>query len=182
MWRTLTAFLICVLFSCCTPSSVEEWRKGAEAGDANAQLMVGKAYANGNGVAKDAAEALKWFRMAAEKGGAEAQFEVGCAYANGQGTAKNPGVAAQWYRKAAEQGHWGGQEFLGTLYLDGDGVPRDFVEGYAWICLAAGSGYSPYSGKHKAMLEKELTAAQIAQGKARFTKLAAQIEEHRKRR
>ncbi len=40
----------------------------AEQGDAQAQLNLGVCYWNGNGVAKDYAEAVKWFRKAAEQG------------------------------------------------------------------------------------------------------------------
>ena len=43
--------------------------------------MVGVAYANGQGVGKDDAEAVKWFRKSAEQGYDEAQTELGFMYA-----------------------------------------------------------------------------------------------------
>ena len=62
-----------------------ELRVRAEQGDAPAQFMLGRMYANGDGVPQDAAEAVRWYRLAAEQGLAEAQFNLGVMYANGQG-------------------------------------------------------------------------------------------------
>ncbi len=47
---------------------VSEYRKLADQGNAEAQLRLGKMYADGTGVAKDLAEALKWYRKAADHG------------------------------------------------------------------------------------------------------------------
>ena len=62
-------------------------------------------YDNGQGVAKDDAEAVKWYRKAAEQNDAWAQFNLGYCYANGQGVAKDKVEAVKWYRKAAEQNY-----------------------------------------------------------------------------
>ena len=51
-------------------------RSHAEAGAANAQLELGKAYAIGVGVPRDDAEALRWYQKAADQGSAEARFLV----------------------------------------------------------------------------------------------------------
>ena len=40
----------------------------AEAGDANAQLLLGVMYDHGKGVLEDDKEAVKWYRKAAEQG------------------------------------------------------------------------------------------------------------------
>ena len=61
-------------------------------------------YANGLGVAKDEAEAVKWYRKAAEQGNAYGQNNLGKMYANGLGVAKDEAEAVKWFRKAAEQG------------------------------------------------------------------------------
>jgi TPR repeat protein len=42
-------------------------------------------YANGEGVPKDAVEAVKWWHLAAEQGDAGAQANLGFMYENGQG-------------------------------------------------------------------------------------------------
>lgn len=45
-------------------------------GDAIAQYNLGVCYYNGNGVAKDQAEAVKWWRKDAEQGHEEAKYEL----------------------------------------------------------------------------------------------------------
>ena len=50
-----------------------EYYDKAVAGDALAQCLLGHCYLNGEGVTKDYAEAVKWFRKAAEQGQAEAK-------------------------------------------------------------------------------------------------------------
>src|SRR5689334_23216809 len=47
-----------------TRPSIEAIRKAAENGDATAQCGLGSCYLNGDGVPKDQAEAVKWFRKA----------------------------------------------------------------------------------------------------------------------
>ena len=76
---------------------------------------MGVMYAEGDGVAKDLEEAIKWWRKAADQGDANAQFNLGWAYSNGEGVAKDSEEAAEWFRKAAEQGHAGAQRALKKL-------------------------------------------------------------------
>jgi TPR repeat protein len=77
----------------------------AENGDVEAQNNLGTCYAKGEGVPKDSAEAVKWFRKVAEQGFAEAQYNLGICYDEGKGVSKDSAEAVKWYRKAAEQGN-----------------------------------------------------------------------------
>ena len=63
----------------------EDTKTQAEKGDAIAQYNLGVCYANGQGVAKDAVEAVKWYRKAAEQNFAEAQCNLGVCYYAGEG-------------------------------------------------------------------------------------------------
>ena len=54
-----------------------ETRRLAEQGDADAQYNLGVRYANGEGVLKDEAEAVRWYRLSADQGNADAQFNLG---------------------------------------------------------------------------------------------------------
>ncbi len=76
----------------------------AEQGDTLAQSRLGVMYAYGEGVPKDAQQAVAWYRKAAEKGDADAQYNLGLMYDNGRGVPKDEQQAAAWFRKAAEQG------------------------------------------------------------------------------
>src|SRR5437879_2992662 len=62
-----------------------EYKGKAETGDARAQFRLGFCYANGQGVEKDSAEAVKWFRKAADQNDAPAQSFLGFCYSNGEG-------------------------------------------------------------------------------------------------
>ena len=66
--------------------------------------MLGGMYADGRGVLKDDAEAVRWYRLAADQGLAVAQNSLGFMYANGEGVLKDDAEAVRWFRLAADQG------------------------------------------------------------------------------
>jgi TPR repeat protein len=76
----------------------------AEKGDASAQFMLGTMYFNGEGVPKNDAEAVKWYRLAADRGYAIAQVSLGNMYGKGEGVPKNDAEAYFWWNLAAAQG------------------------------------------------------------------------------
>src|SRR5437764_14004530 len=86
------------------PSDFEQIHEKPEKRDADSQYELAVRYTKGDGVAKDAVEAAKWFRKAAEQGSAKAQFRLAYAYDNGEGVPKDAAEAVKWYRKMAEQG------------------------------------------------------------------------------
>ena len=94
-------------------------------------------YYKGDGVVKDYAEAVKWFRKAAEQNNADAQCYLGDCYDNGQGVVKDYVEAVKWYRKAAEQNNVSAQYNLGVCYDNGRGVAKDKAEAVKWIRKAA---------------------------------------------
>ena len=112
----------------------------AEQGDAQAQFLLGRMYATGEGWPQDEQEAVTWYRLAAEQGYTEAQFNLGSAYANGRGVTKDDREAAAWWHLAAEQGDALAQRNLGLLYDLGRGVPQDDREAASWLRLAAEQG------------------------------------------
>jgi len=71
---------------------------------------------HGHGVAKDAEQAVSWYRRAADAGDASAQYNLGLCYADGDGVAKDSELALSWYRRAAEAGHADAQYKLGYCY------------------------------------------------------------------
>jgi len=77
----------------------------AESGDAASQFDLGDRYIQGQGVEKNVAEGLKWWRKAAEQGFADAQFQLGGRYMLGIGVEKNVDEAIKWIKRAADQGH-----------------------------------------------------------------------------
>jgi len=126
LWQSPTSFL-------------PRWKakNPAEQDDAVAQYNTGFSYYLGQGVPKDYAEAVKWFRKAAAQNYAPAQSMLGSCYANGQGVAKNKVEAVKWFRKAAEQNDATAQNDLGVRYANGQGVAKDDAEAVKWIRKAA---------------------------------------------
>ena len=83
MKRLLCVLGLVAVLGGCGKSELDELTELAEQGDALAQNNLGVAYANGDGVAENDAEAVKWYRKAADQGEAMAQLNLGDAYANG---------------------------------------------------------------------------------------------------
>ena len=79
-------------------------RQLAEQGDAGAQFNLGAMYAKGLGVARDYAEAIRWYRRAAKQGEARANFNLGVMYWNGRGVPQDQAAAIRWCTRSAEQG------------------------------------------------------------------------------
>ena len=59
---------------------LEDFRRAAERGHAEAQFVLAVTYDQGDGVPEDDAEAVRWYRKAAEQGHALAQFGLGTMY------------------------------------------------------------------------------------------------------
>ena len=133
----------------------------AEQGDADAQIILGFMYTLGRGVAKNDAEAVRWYRLAAAQGKAHAQLSLGNMYNEGRGVPKSVAEAVRWYRLAAEQGYARAQLNLGVMYGSGQGMPQNLVTAYMWVNLAVAQGYE-YSLHAKNVLIKQMTSADIS--------------------
>ena len=153
-------FIIFVSVILSFAANIDELKKAAEQGDAQAQFILGVCYAFGKGVEKNPTEAVKWYRKAAEQGCAPAQFGLGNCYENGNGVEKNLNEAVKWYRKAAEQGYASAQLNLGYCYDFGEGVIQNKIKAYAWYALASKNGHEKAS-KNMRILAKEMTPSQI---------------------
>jgi hypothetical protein len=82
-------------------SALGAWLPLAEAGDREAQGIVGEIYERGLGVAPDYAAAAKWYRLAAEAGSTRAQINLGHLLEAGLGVPPDPRAAVDWYARAA---------------------------------------------------------------------------------
>src|SRR5690606_7560857 len=79
---------------------VPVYRKAAEAGNVKAQLALAQLYLRGEGVAKDLAEAARWYREAASKhNDANAQYALGVLLDRGLGVEKDPIEALLWFQR-----------------------------------------------------------------------------------
>jgi len=67
-----------------------------------AAYRLGLAYRNGDGVARDAALAVRWLGHAAERGVPAAMFILAHMLAEGEGTARDAAAARRWLDAAAQ--------------------------------------------------------------------------------
>src|SRR6516164_849704 len=111
-------------------------RGPAEQGSAEAQLLLGFMYHDGEGEPQNYAEAARWLRKAAEQGNIAAEGALGGMYLDGLGVPKDPAQATRWLQKAADQGLPPAQSILGGL-ADKAG---QYVEALKWYRLAADQG------------------------------------------
>ena len=85
---------------------LESTKEFAEQGNVEDQLYLGVMYENGNGVPKDDAEAVRWYRKGAEQVDAYAQVQLGFIYAIGSRVPKNNILAHKWSNPARAGGGW----------------------------------------------------------------------------
>jgi len=121
------------------------------------------AYELGRGVAKNEAEAARWYRKAADRGAAVGALNLARLYNDGRGVPKDDAQASAWYVKSAELGDPDGQFYAGLRYADGIGIAANPVEAYKWMSLGVARSSNPaaYAATLK-KLESRLTPEQLA--------------------
>jgi uncharacterized protein len=118
-----------------TSADLQALMAKAQAGDAEAQCWVGRAYYEGRLVPKDAEEAARWFLKSAEQGYAPAQRLHGLMSVH-----INPSVGERWMLRAAEQGDAEAQFWLGVAYEQNWFGTTDVKEAVKWYQKAAQGG------------------------------------------
>ena len=136
-----------------------EWfRKAAERGYADAQLMLGGMYDDGEGVPQDKVDAYVWFLLAASRGNKFAPNisywheheltadEINAAQEEAARRAaampEMPAAEVNRLLPAAEQGDAEAQYLLGMIYHRGKAVLRDYRETAKWHRKAAQQGHA----------------------------------------
>jgi len=137
-----------------SPVEVNQLQTKAQAGNSVAQVNLGKAYEDGNGVPQSDNQAVKWYRAAAEQGNATAQNNLGLMFRLGRGVDQDKVEAVNWYRKAAKQENPSALFNLAAAYYNGDGVGVDDVAADAWFLLAQNFGSQPAAEAAKRMKEE----------------------------
>lgn len=103
---------------------VDALREKAAGGDPAAQVELAHRYRDGDGVALDLREALRWGHQAADSGDARAMDFVGWMYFHGKGVQARPEIAVGYFKAAAGkslQAAWN----LGLSHFAGMGTALD---------------------------------------------------------
>ncbi len=95
----------------------------------------------GEGIQRDLALAVEWYRKAADKGHVQAQYNLGIAYADGAGVPRDEVEGLRWLRRAAIQGVEDAQFNLSLGLIFG---PNPDPNGASqWVKMLAGKNYEP---------------------------------------
>ena len=118
-------------------------KASSDAGNPEAQYLVGWMYDQGQGVPRSYPIAAEYYELAAAQGHPKAQFSLGWFYNYynfGQDMNTTYEKAAYYYKLAADQGHDDAQYRLGWLYDQGLGVPKSYPIAAKYYELAAAQG------------------------------------------
>jgi len=100
----------------------------ADAGNPHAQVRLGDAYMQGQGIPRDDAAAGRWYEKAALQGEIGAQIKLAAMYVNGNGVLRNNNLAYVWYGTAARLGSGAAkveQERIGPLLQPAERAQAD---------------------------------------------------------
>jgi TPR repeat protein len=125
----------------------------AERGNVRAQFNYGIMFERGTGMARNPAEAVRWYRLSAGQGYVPAMTNLGEMYLRGgAGVPQNYPQALVWLHKAAPTDTLA-QFDIGYMYAQGLGVPKSFAEADKWWAAAA------VRGQPRAMLNYGIACA-----------------------
>jgi len=146
------------------PNSVESDRlmkQAAEAGDGQAQLILGRNLA----VPETAGEAEGWLIKAAAQNVPGADAALGDLYYNRLSPLKDDKKALQWYAKGAEAGDTHARVSYSYMYFSGRGVKKDDAEAWKWLVVADDGDTSVQSARD--YLKAQIKPDAIAEGNQR---------------
>jgi len=112
--------------------------KAAKLGSADAMILLGLMYANGDGVTKNLYSAYRLFESAAASGHADALYYQGECLFLGKGTALNCNEAVKCFERALQLDCWRAADQLGVIYRKGlTGAPPNYDVALQYFTTAA---------------------------------------------
>ena len=150
--------------------AIAELRPLADGGDAEALLLLGNMYNDGNGVIQDHRKAMELFQGSALRENSQAMISIATMYATGMGVERSWQEAMSWYQKSAMLNNQTGQFFLALFLLQGEpgkegGMAVDKKGAYKWFRVAAMGNQVPavkdMAGKFSYKLAEDLTTAEV---------------------
>jgi len=144
----------------------------ANAGDAEAQLLMALGHLDDAAGARNPAAALPWLHRAAQQGQPEAQYRLAQLLEAGEGVRRDTAWAAVWFGRAAERGHPEAQYALALLRILGEGIAPDQAEALARLRMAERLGVAP-ARRYRMALEPRVPAAAARAAEARLRRETA---------
>lgn len=148
-------------------------RLSAGLGDVEAQVRLGKLYAEGHGLPRDEEKSLFWYGEAAGQGHAGAQR-----YLAFEAYSLTWAEMACWRQKLADQGDVRAKYLLGDMYAKGIGVPQDKALAAEWFRKAAEQGHGEARFRLGGMYAKGDGVPQDKAEAIRWYRMAAEQGHH----
>ena len=118
---------------------IEQYKKRAELGDADAICNLGCDYFDGDyGMPQNHVKALELYHRAAELGHTESYHNIGFAYSNGDGVGRDEKKVVHYFELAAMGGHVTSRHNLGIS----EGRAGNMERALKHFMIAAGCGYT----------------------------------------
>ena len=108
------------------------YRKGAENGDSDAIVDLGRLYTEGNVVERDVEQAFELFKRASEQDNARGQYLLGYSYLEGD-VELDYEKAFELFKKASEADVVPAMARLGSMYFYGIGCEQDYHQAVYWL-------------------------------------------------
>lgn len=157
-------------------AAIRQWQGPAASGDADAQFNLAQAYKWGKGVKQDLRQAELLYGKAAAQGHMRASDEYGLLlFDRGEHA-----MAFPYVRAAAERGDARAQYLVAVAHFNGDMVPRDWVRAYALMSLARAAGL-PQAIAGLQQMDGYIPLAQRQQAVALAQQLASDADATRNR-
>jgi TPR repeat protein len=131
-------------------NAVDYFRRSAELGYPQAQVVLGYFYDTGTVVSQDSQQAADWYRKAARQDDRLADWLLGRLYYTGSGVSRDLSAAESWLQKSASQGDPFGQYLLALIRLE----RNDYPKAADWFRKAAMQGL-PQAQQHLGELLKQ---------------------------
>lgn len=156
-------------------NAVAGMKEIAEAGDVNAQYLMGKLWRDGPLLTPDSVNARYWFTLAAKQSHAPAQYALGKLLLSRDVEVRDLEQGIKWLKMSAEQGNPHAHYRLGKEYLKGEVVEKDTHLGMNHIYTAAmgGHAYAQYL-LGKLLLQGQIMIQDREEGFRWIEKAAAQ--------
>jgi TPR repeat protein len=155
------------------PDALASFRRGAEAGDPQAQVLLSRWYADGIHVPRDPKEAERWGLAAAASGNPEYQRSLGEIYTK-SATQEGWEKAIRWFMLGSAGGDAKAHYWLGMALVTGAGVQFDAERGVTTLRLAAQPGVpEAQQAIGQILVDGLLVKRDLAEAKSWFEKAAA---------
>jgi TPR repeat protein len=115
----------------------------ADGGNSYVMYHLGNMYEYGNGVGRDAAQALHWYRRGADAANPSAMTAMAVVLIEGRLTSKDQQAGLRLLRLAAEKDNPEAMRQLASRLVAGDIISQDFAEAERLLSKAAGVGHAP---------------------------------------